>query len=136
MADFIYRKAYGNGLTVQTEKIVLAGTVEAGDIVAADLTKADASDTNVLYLAMEAGDAADEIIGLPLVPGMVLECKSQDEVVVGNPVGIAIEAVTNRQIADEDAANMLFRVSKGGAIGAQIYVSPIATYPVVDADTV
>jgi hypothetical protein len=108
MGDFVYKK-HISGLTIELVKITLAGTVEAGDIIAYDRTKADADDVAPAWLAYEAGDATDEILALPLVPGVILEGVADGDIASkGLACSLIIDTATQKVDADAGAGYPYF----------------------------
>lgn len=130
MGDFLYKKLRWSGEPA-AERVTLAGTVEAGDLLEVGGTKADAADTAVAWIAMEAGDSGDVINAYPVIPGMILQAKTQDTLTVGEACGIAIEATTNRQIVDDGASNALFHALEAATAedeDAKVVVTSTGSY--------
>ena len=109
MADFTY-VGQVQGLTTSTLKIMLTGTVEIGDFIGFDRAKADATDTQLAFLALEAGDDGDEVLVMPVIAGMIFKGVADGDIAeAGTQVGLAV--ATSTQVVDATGATNLFFVS-------------------------
>ena len=109
MADFKY-VGQVSGLTIGAFKITLTGTVEAGDFLGFDRAKADATDVELAYLAMEAGEDGDDIDVYPVLAGMIFEGVADGDIAEkGTQVALAI--ATADQVVDATGGTNLFFIS-------------------------
>jgi hypothetical protein len=109
MADFKYVKQI-SGATTESLVIMLTGTVEAGDFVTYARDKADATDAELGFFALEGGDDGDEILVLPVVAGMVFQGDADADIAEkGTQVGLAVDTAT--QVIDASGADNLFFVA-------------------------
>lgn len=113
MADFKY-VGQTSGNTTAAIEIMLTGTVEIGDFIGFDRAKADATDAQLAFLAMEAGDDGDTILVYPVVAGMIFEGDADADVAeAGTQVGLAVD--TTKQVVDATGATNLFFVALNAA---------------------
>lgn len=125
MADFRYKK-HSAGMTVGMLELPANGAVEQGDLIDSTLAKADASDADIKFIAMEDADDGADVLLMPVLNGTVLEgtVDSGGGVSAGDSVGIAV--ATDTQEIDENAANSLFIAMEDGSDGDSINVLVIA----------
>lgn len=98
--DFTY-VGQVSGMTVSSQKIIAGGTVEAGDLLAADRAKAVAADGTLSWYVLEGGASGAEITVLPVIPGMIFKGTADGDVAT---LGLAVSlAGTTTQVIDADA---------------------------------